>query len=66
MDTTWQKYLAEFFGTFILVLMGTMTVVAALRLDNPVGVMVPLGFGLGLLLACMRSGRSRAVTSTLR
>lgn len=44
-----QKYLAELFGTFILVLIGTMTIVAAIRLDNPVGVMVPFGFGLGLL-----------------
>ena len=44
-----QKYLAELFGTFILVLIGTMTIVAAIRFDNPVGVMVPFGFGLGLL-----------------
>lgn len=49
-----QKYLAEVFGTFILVLLGTVTIVAALRLDNPVGVMVP--FGLGLLAALYAFG----------
>ena len=44
-----QKYLAEVFGTFILVFLGTMTIVSALRLDDPIGVMVPFGFGLALL-----------------
>jgi aquaporin Z len=58
----WQKYLAEFLGTFILVLMGTTGIVAVdLLTSNPGSpglsggnvqfneLVVPLGFGLALL-----------------
>ena len=44
----WQKYLAEVLGTFILVLIGTMAVVAA-GADGLVMAAVPLAFGLALL-----------------
>ncbi len=45
----WQKYLAEVFGTFILVLIGTMAIVAISRTgDTPMAV-VPLAFGMALL-----------------
>lgn len=44
----WQKYLAELFGTFILVLVGTMAIVAASAGDVVISA-VPLGFGLALL-----------------
>lgn len=44
----WQKYLAEVFGTFILVVIGTMAVVAA-RADGALMAVVPLAFGLALM-----------------
>ena len=44
----WQKYLAEVFGTFVLVLIGTMAVVAVSG-DGLVMAAVPLAFGLALL-----------------
>lgn len=44
----WQKYLAEVLGTFVLVLIGTMAVVAA-QGDGLVMAVVPLAFGLALL-----------------
>jgi aquaporin Z len=58
----WQRYLAELFGTFILVFGGTTTILAALKVVgavpfgvNPPGsaleVIVPFGFGLSLLAA---------------
>ena len=43
----WQKYLAELFGTFILVLIGTMAIVATQ--GDGVMTVVPLAFGLALL-----------------
>jgi aquaporin Z len=51
-----QKYLAELLGTLILVLGGTMSIVAALAMDAPVLVVVPLGFGLSLLAAIAAVG----------
>ncbi len=51
----WQKYLAELFGTYTLVLMGTTAVVVAFRLTggqgtvNAAELFVPFGFGFGLL-----------------
>ncbi len=51
----WQKYLAEVFGTFILVVIGTMAIVAtntAFGADSGLGLVmavVPLAFGLALL-----------------
>jgi aquaporin Z len=51
-----RKYLAELVGTFILVVVGSMTIVAAGAMDAPVLVVVPFGFGLGLLAAIQAAG----------
>ena len=45
----WQKYLAEFFGTFILVFLGTTAVVGAVRSDVSPLLVAPFAFGLALL-----------------
>lgn len=49
----WQKYLAELFGTFTLVAIGTTAVLAALRLSQgdsgAVELIAPFAFGLALL-----------------
>lgn len=44
-----KKYAAEFFGTFTLVFGGSLAILAAVRLDDPILVPVALGFGLSLL-----------------
>ncbi len=50
---SWQKYLAELFGTFTLVVMGSTAILAALRLggadSGAVELIAPFAFGLGLL-----------------
>jgi aquaporin Z len=51
-----NKYLAEAVGTFILVFFGSMSVLAAAVTDGPVMVIVPFGFGLGLLAAIFAVG----------
>jgi len=51
-----RKYLAEVVGTFILVVVGSMTIVAAKAMDAPILVVVPFGFGLGLLAAIQVAG----------
>jgi aquaporin Z len=51
-----RKYLAELVGTFILVAIGSMTIVAAGLTDAPILVVVPFGFGLGLLAAIQAAG----------
>jgi aquaporin Z len=53
----WQKYLAEVFGTFILVLIGTMAVVAA-SADGVVMAAVPLAFGLALMAGLYAFGET--------
>jgi aquaporin Z len=46
----WQRYLAELFGTFILVFVGTTTLIEASKLGaGGVQFIVPFGFGLALL-----------------
>src|SRR5919201_6071079 len=46
----WQRYLAELFGTYILVFIGTMSIVAAGRLGPGLAELIaPFGFGLALL-----------------
>ncbi len=45
----WQKYLAELFGTFILVFVGTTSVVGAVRTGIPPLLIAPFAFGLALL-----------------
>ena len=48
----WQKYLAEVFGTFILVLVGTTSILAAgtaLGSGSAAELVAPFGFGLALL-----------------
>jgi aquaporin Z len=49
MDT--RRYLAELIGTFILVFVGSMSILAAVAMDVSVLLVVPFGFGLGLLAA---------------
>ena len=51
-----NKYLAELVGTFILVFFGSMSVLAALATEGPVMIIVPFGFGLGLLAAIFAVG----------
>ncbi|MBA2717946.1 MAG: aquaporin [Chloroflexi bacterium] len=51
-----RKYLAELIGTFILVIVGSMTIVAARSMNAPILVVVPFGFGLGLLAAIQSAG----------
>lgn len=54
MDT--RKYLAELIGTFILVAVGSMTIVAAGAMSAPILVVVPFGFGLALMAAIQAVG----------
>src|SRR5262245_14205005 len=49
MDT--RRLVAEAIGTFILVGIGSLTIVSAIMANAPVLVVVPFGFGLGLLVA---------------
>lgn len=51
-----NKYLAETVGTFILVFVGSMSVLGAAVTGGPALVIVPLGFGLGLLAAIYAVG----------
>jgi aquaporin Z len=51
-----RKYLAELVGTFILVVVGSMTIVAARAMSTPIQIVVPFGFGLGLLAAIQSAG----------
>lgn len=51
-----RKYFAEFVGTFILVLVGTMSIVASAETGVSALVVVPFGFGLGLLAALFAVG----------
>jgi aquaporin Z len=51
-----RKYLAELIGTFILVVVGSMSIVGAVKLDAPVLLVAPFGFGLALLAAIQVSG----------
>lgn len=53
-----NKYLAELVGTFILVLVGSMSIVAAQMTGAPILVVVPFGFGLGLLIAIYAVGHT--------
>lgn len=45
----YRKYLAEFLGTFTLVFVGALSILAALAFQGPVQVAVAFGFGLALL-----------------
>jgi aquaporin Z len=51
-----RKYLAELVGTFILVVIGSLTIVAAGAMSTPIQIVVPFGFGLGLLAAIQSAG----------
>jgi aquaporin Z len=52
-----RKLIAEAFGTFILVAMGSMAIISTSVIpSSPVLVVVPIGFGLGLLAAIAVSG----------
>jgi aquaporin Z len=51
-----SKYLAELLGTFVLVFVGSLTIVAAGVMNAPVLVVVPLGFGFALLAAIFAVG----------
>ena len=51
-----SKYLAELLGTFFLVFVGSMTILAASVMNAPILMVVPLGFGFGLLAAIFAFG----------
>jgi len=51
-----RKYLAEVIGTFILVVVGSMSIVAANAMQVPVLLVAPFGFGLALLAAIQATG----------
>lgn len=51
-----RRYLAELVGTFILVVVGSLSIVAAKAMDAPILVVVPFGFGLALLAAIQTAG----------
>lgn len=51
-----RRYLAEGIGTFILVFVGSMSILAALAMDAPILAVVPFGFGLALLAAILATG----------
>ncbi len=51
-----NKYLAEAVGTFILVMIGSMSILGALATGAPILVVVPFGFGLGLMTAIYAVG----------
>jgi aquaporin Z len=51
-----RKLLAEAIGTFILVLLGSMSIIGTLATQGPILVIVPLGFGIGLLAAIAVTG----------
>jgi aquaporin Z len=51
-----RKYLAEAIGTFVLVGVGSMTIVAANAMEAPVLATVPFGFGLALLAGIFAFG----------
>jgi aquaporin Z len=51
-----RKYLAELVGTFILVVVGSMSIVAAGAMNAPVLLVAPFGFGLALLAAIQATG----------
>jgi aquaporin Z len=51
-----RKYLAELIGTFILVVVGSMSIVAANAVSAPVLLVAPFGFGLALLAAIQATG----------
>ena len=51
-----QRYAAELIGTYILVGIGSLTIVAAVTTQAPILAVVPFGFGLGLLAAIVAVG----------
>ena len=51
-----RRYLAEAIGTFVLVGVGSMTIVAAGAMGAPVLATVPFGFGLGLMAGIFALG----------
>lgn len=51
-----NKYLAEAVGTFILVFVGSMSILAVQGTGGPVMAVVPLGFGLALLAGIFAVG----------
>jgi aquaporin Z len=51
-----RKYLAEVVGTFILVVVGSMSIVAANAVHVPVLFVAPFGFGFGLVAAIQATG----------
>jgi len=51
-----RRYLAEVIGTFILVVVGSMSIVTASAMQAPVLLVAPFGFGLALLAAIQATG----------
>ena len=55
-----QKYLAELFGTFVLVFVGSASIIALLKAGFAAGILitVPLAFGFALLAGSVRLRRN--------
>ena len=51
-----RRYLAEVIGTFILVVVGSMSIVTASAMQVPVLLVAPFGFGFGLVAAIQATG----------
>ena len=51
-----RRYLAEVIGTFILVVVGSMSIVTASVMQVPVLLVAPFGFGFGLVAAIQATG----------
>jgi aquaporin Z len=60
MKAQWQKYLAEFFGTFVLVFVGSAAIVSLVKANFSAGILitVPLAFGLALLAGLYAFGET--------
>ena len=51
-----RRYLGEVIGTFILVVVGSMSIVTASAMQVPVLLVAPFGFGFGLVAAIQATG----------
>ncbi|HEY7704468.1 MAG TPA: aquaporin [Acidimicrobiia bacterium] len=52
----WNRYLGELLGTFTLVFIGSMSILAANNMTAPILAVVPFGFGLALLAGIFAVG----------
>jgi glycerol uptake facilitator-like aquaporin len=62
----YRTLVVELLGTFTLVFVGSLSILAAVSLQAPLQVGVAFGFGLALLAGLYASASSSAATSTPR